>query len=160
VELPIKTETTYLRGGSNLLHYKDNYYIGGCHSRYDDGRRFYHFTHIILLDVEKWEIVFLSKPIIYNYKKKDITCINGTTIILDINPNCIQDPVSLYKRENKYYITVNIRDSISHLYEIEFDIPKGCLKRYEMGKLQELTKSYTLELLSSLIMRLPRNTIQ
>jgi hypothetical protein len=190
VELPIKTETTYLRGGSNLLHYKDNYYIGGCHSRYDDGRRFYHFTHIILLDVEKWEIVFLSKPIIYNYrpshissalqqlplslkiadfvgdsnvqrrKKNDIMCINGTTIMFDINPNCIQDPVSLYIRNNKYYITVNIRDSISHLYEIEFDIPKGCLKKYEMGKLQELTKSYTLELLSSLIMRLPRNTIQ
>lgn len=157
VDLPIKTETTFLRGGSNLIHYRDNYYIGGCHSRLNDGTRFFHFTHIILLDVVNWKIVFLSKPIIYNYKKNDIMCINGTNVLFDMKPNCIQDPVSIYRQNNKYYITVNIRDCISHLYEIKFDIPDGCLKNYEMGELQNLTEKHSIDLLSSLILRLPRN---
>ena len=157
VDLPIKTETTFLRGGSNLLHYRDNYYIGGCHSRIHDGRRFYHFTHIVLLDVVNWAIVFLSKPIVYNYKKNDMLRVNGTNILFDMNPNCIQDPVSIYKKNDKYYITVNIRDCITHLYEIEFDIPVGCFKSYEMGELQHLTEKHSLDLLSSLILRLPRN---
>ena len=157
VDLPIKTETTFLRGGSNLLHYRDNYYIGGCHSRIHDGTRFYHFTHIVLLDVVNWTIVFLSKPVIYNYKKNDILRVNGTNILFDMNPNCIQDPVSIYKNHDKYYITINIRDSITHLYEIEFDIPETCLKKYEMGELQYLTEKHSLDLLSSLILRLPRN---
>jgi hypothetical protein len=156
IGLPINTETTFLRGGSNLLHYRDNYYIGGCHSRIHDGSRFYHFTHIVLLDVVNWTIVYLSKPIIYNYKKNDIICINGTNVLFDMKPNCIQDPVSIYKKNNKYYITVNIRDSITHLYEIQFDIPESCVKKYEMGELQSLTEKYSLDLLSSLILKIPK----
>jgi hypothetical protein len=157
VDLPIKTETTFLRGGSNLLHYRDNYYIGGCHSRIHDGTRFYHFTHIVLLDVVDWKIVFLSKPVIYNYKKNDILRVNGTNILFDMKPNCIQDPISIYTRENKYYITVNIRDCITHLYEIQFDIPETCFKKYEMGELQHLTEKHSFDLLTSLIFKLPRN---
>lgn len=156
VDLPIKTEATFLRGGSNLLHYRDNYYIGGCHSRIHDGKRFYHFTHIVLLDVVNWKIVFLSKPIIYNYQKYDMLRVNATNVLFDMNPNCIQDPISMYTRENKYYITVNIRDCITHLYEIQFDIPESCIKKYEMGELQSLTEKHSLELLSSLIFKLPR----
>lgn len=157
VDLPIKTETTFLRGGSNLLHYRDNYYIGGCHSRIHDGKRFYHFTHIVLLDVVNWKIIFLSKPIIYNYQKYDMLRVNATNVLFDMNPNCIQDPVSIYKKNDKYYITINIRDCITHLYEIQFDIPESCIKKYEMGELQSLTEKYSLELLSSLIFKLPRN---
>ena len=157
VDLPIKTEATFLRGGSNLLHYRDNYYIGGCHSRVNDGSRFYHFTHIVLLDVVDWKIVFLSKPVIYNYQKYDMLRVNTTNVLFDMKPNCIQDPISMYTRENKYYITVNIRDCITHLYEIQFDIPDGCIKKYEMGELQSLTEKYSFDLLSSLIFKLPRN---
>jgi hypothetical protein len=83
--------------------------------------------------------------------------INGTNVMFDMKPNCIQDPVSMYKKNDKYFITINIRDSISHLYEIKFDIPTGCLKSYEMGELQNLTEKHSLDLLSSLIVRLPRN---
>jgi len=156
VDLPIKTETTFLRGGSNLLHYRDNYYIGGCHSRTHDGTRFYHFTHIVLLDVVNWTIVFLSKPVIYNYKNNDILRVNGTNVLFDMKPNCIQDPISMYKKNDKYYITINIRDCITHLYEIQFDIPETCFKKYEMGELQSLTEKYSFDLLSSLIFKLPR----
>ena len=178
VDLPIKVETTFLRGGSNLLHYRDNYYIGGCHSRINDGSRFYHFTHIVLLDTVNWTIVYLSKPIIYNYtplnngtslsvpqdvkalnrfKKNDLLRINTTNVLFDMKPNCIQDPISFYRHNNKYYITVNIRDCITHLYEIKFDIPESCVKNYEQGELQSLTEKYTYDLLSSLILRIPRN---
>jgi hypothetical protein len=157
VDLPIKTETTFLRGGSNLLHYRDNYYIGGCHSRIHDGTRFYHFTHIVLLDVVNWTIVFLSKPVIYNYKKNDILRVNGTNVLFDMKPNCIQDPISMYKKNDKYYITVNIRDCITHLYEIQFDIPETCFKKYEIGELQHLTEKHSFDLLTSLIFKLPRN---
>jgi hypothetical protein len=175
VDLPIKTEATFLRGGSNLLHYRDNYYIGGCHSRVNDGSRFYHFTHIVLLDVVNWTIVYLSKPIIYNYtplnisnvkgkplainrcKKYELLRVNTTNVLFDMKPNCIQDPISMYKKNDKYYITINIRDCITHLYEIQFDIPDGCFKCYEMGELQHLTEKHSLDLLSSLILRLPRN---
>jgi hypothetical protein len=150
IDLPIHTENIYLRGGSNLIHYREKYYMGGCHSRWSDGIRFYHFTHMVLLDVEKWKIVYVSKPVMYNYNKNDMVCVNGTNILLDIHPNCIQDPVSIYIRENKYYITVNIRDSITHLYELQMDIPDGCLKNYEMFELQEFTEKYVSGLFNSL----------
>ena len=44
---PINTSNTYLRGGSNLVHYKDGYYIGGCHSRILKNRE---YDDIIIID--------------------------------------------------------------------------------------------------------------
>jgi hypothetical protein len=41
-------------------------------------------------------------------------------IIVDKTPHIIQDPVSIYCRDDRYYITVNIRDSVSFLYQISF----------------------------------------
>ena len=129
--LPINTSNTYLRGGSNLIHYKDGYYIGGCHSRiYKDC--FEHYTHIILLDTNNWKLVYVSKPVMYlceikeelnswwlspgSTKKVDIM----NNIIVDKTPNIIQDPISIYEKDGKYFITINIRDCITLLYEISF----------------------------------------
>ena len=42
-------------------------------------------------------------------------------ILNDITPNIIQDPISLYIKDNKYYITINVRDCVSLLYEIHFE---------------------------------------
>jgi len=120
-----------IRGG-NLIHYKDEYYIGVCESRiYKD--EFQYYTHIVLLDTKKWEIVYISKPVMYlcNIKEelnswhlnkritKKIDTINS--IIVDKTPNIIQTPISLYKKDNTYCITVNIRNCISFLYEIRFE---------------------------------------
>lgn len=130
--LPIDTSTTYLRGGSNLIHYKNEYYIGGCHSRIYKNC-FEHYTHIILLDTKKWELVYVSKPVMYLCEikeslnswslqpgsKKPIDVINN--IIIDKTPHIIQDPISIYEKDNNYFITINIRDSITFLYEISFD---------------------------------------
>lgn len=131
INLPINISNTYLRGGSNLIHYKNEYYIGGCQSRiYKNG--FEHYTHIILLDTSKWELVYVSKPVMYlcNIKKslnswwlqpgskKQIDTLNN--IIIDKTPFIIQDPISIYKKDNKYFITINLRDCITFLYEISF----------------------------------------
>jgi hypothetical protein len=131
ISLPIHTSSTHLRGGSNLIHYKDQYYIGGCHSRiYSDC--FEHYTHIILLDTMNWKLVYVSKPVMYLC---DIStplnawhsCENTSkpldrfhTIIVDKTPNIIQDPISLYMKDNEYYITINVRDCVSLLYKITF----------------------------------------
>ena len=132
--LSFDTSKTYLRGGSNLIQYKDEYYIGGCHSRIKKDI-FEHYTHIILLNTNNWELVYVSKPVLYNYNltdklnvlnerwisygKKKLDTVNN--ILIDKSPNIIQDPISLYVKDDKYYITINVRDCVSLLYEIEFD---------------------------------------
>jgi hypothetical protein len=128
--LPLNTSNTYLRGGSNLIHYKDQYYIGGCHSRiYKEC--FEHYTHIIILDTNNWELVYVSKPILYNYhlsddlncwglrNKKKLDTYNN--ILIDKSPNLIQDPISMYIYNNKYYMTINIRDCVTLLYTFSLD---------------------------------------
>ena len=131
IYLPLNTSSTHLRGGSNLIHYKDEYYIGGCHSRiYKDC--FQHYTHIVLLDTKLWKLVYVSKPVMYYYplnEKLNAWNINNTSKELDKNynilndksPHIIQDPISLYVNGGKYYISINVRDCVSLLYEIHFD---------------------------------------
>lgn len=134
--LPINTGSTYLRGGSNLLHYKDGYYIGGCQSR---GLRlnecWLHYTHIILLNTNTWELVYISKAVMYLHdikeefnawfespgskKKLDVLNIN-TNILADKTPHKKQVPISLYLKDDKFYLTINVRDTVSLLYELSF----------------------------------------
>ena len=132
VQLPIDTSSTYLRGGSNLIPYKDGFYIGGCHSRIhnnDAKNCFEHYTHVVLLNTNSWKLVYVSKPVMYLLPEEmsdtkfnswwvthspDEKCIDTLhNIIVDKTPHIIQDPVSIYCRDDRYYITVNIRDSVS-----------------------------------------------
>lgn len=118
--LPFRTEVTFLRGGSNLVPFRDNLLIGGCHSRIEENGVFYHFTHMVVLDIDKWKVVHLSKPVRFEYSKEDIGTVDGA--IYEINPNCIQDPISLYKKDDGYYMSINVRDCISLLYKLEIDM--------------------------------------
>ena len=135
--LPIDTGSTFLRGGSNLLHYKDGYYIGGCHSRaYRLHKNWMeHYTHIILLNTNTWELVYISKAVMFFYdikkelnawfespgSKKKLDTLNvNTNILADRTPHKIQDPVSLYLKDDKFYLTINVRDTVSLLYELSF----------------------------------------
>jgi hypothetical protein len=77
-------------------------------------------------------LVYVSKPVMYIYDLKEelnawwlspgltkkIDTFNN--IIVDRTPNIIQDPVSLYIKDSKYYITINVRDCVTLLYEISF----------------------------------------
>lgn len=120
--LPIDTSNTFLRGGSNLVHYRDGLFIGGCHSRMKP-HKFFHFTHIVLLDVVNWRIVYLSKPVAYLYAGNELETLEKASILIDlkINTNCIQDPISMNPTDdlNKYLVTINVRDNTTLLYEIE-----------------------------------------
>jgi hypothetical protein len=139
-DLPFNTSNTYLRGGSNLIHYKDGYYIGGCHSRIYKNC-FEHYSHIVLLDTNKWELVYVSKPIMYLCDiKEELNCWSLSpgqkkkldtfnNILIDKTPNIIQDPVSLYVKDEKFYMTINVRDCVSLLYEISFSNLFDFIKR-------------------------------
>jgi len=158
VILPINTSNTFLRGGSNLIQYKDHYYIGGCHSRIYDGC-YQHYSHIILLDTLKWKIVYLSKSVMYNYTLNDkLNAWNISysrrikemgriyNILNDKSPHIIQDPISLYVNGGKYYITINVRDAVTLKYEIQFknllDLKEDDDKK--IGYWDNLTKEYAL----------------
>jgi hypothetical protein len=124
--LPLKTENTQLRGGSNLINCNNTHYIGGCHSRVLCGNSFYHFTHIVLLDVINWKILYLSNPVMYTCMRDGIDKIPDTNIILRFLPDCIQDPISIQKIRDEYFISVNMGDRFSGLtllYQIEINIP-------------------------------------
>lgn len=64
---------------------------------------------------------------------------------MDKSPNIIQDPISLYENEGKYYITINVRDCVSLLYEISFaDLFHFTKKDKSMGYYDELVKHMIL----------------
>ena len=134
--LPFNIEPTYLRGGSNLIPYKDKYYIGGCHSRIQKDGIFYHFTHIVVIDPEIWKVIHISKPVWFNYDGTDAQSYQGG--IYDIHPNCIQDPISIYDN----YMTINVRDCVSLLYKIEYNIDKFTVP----DDIQEFTRLHSEEI--------------
>lgn len=149
--LPINTnEPNFLRGGSNLLPFLDHFYIGGCHSRIFE-KCFYHFTHFVILDTRNWRIRFLSKPVLYRYPHQDLGVIPETDILFDLHPNCIQDPISLNYVNNKYLLSINVRDAVSLLYQIDFDLDVKDFQIYEKGSLQALTKTSNEDLVQSVI---------
>ena len=135
--LPIDTSQTYLRGGTNMLQFKDEYYICACHSRIID-TCFRYYTHIVLIDTKKWQIVYLSKPVLFCYPlmnkpalncyntqtrkrtRKPLDTIGNTTILMDKSPHIIQFPTSLYKHDSEYFLTLNVRDTVSLLYVVSF----------------------------------------
>ena len=123
----------YLHGGTNLIPYKDKYYVGACRSQYKTDV-LYNLSHIIVLDIDTWSLVYVSKPIMYYYKSDEVvenplTTIH--TILYDKLPDCIQSPTSMYNLNNEFYITINVRNSVSLLYKL--DIPNLC-KLFEMNK--------------------------
>jgi hypothetical protein len=77
-----------------------DYYLGGGHSRVmmpnpnntADKHKSFHFTHLVILDVRHWNVVHVSKPLLYDTKH-----------FADDNRFCIQDPISLIRIENFTY---------------------------------------------------------
>jgi len=153
IDMPIDVNTKYLRGGSNFIHLKDNYYIGGCHSRVHYNGIFYN-THMVILDTASWKVVYLSKPVMYYYNNNNnnlkLQTISNTTVLhhkstllnMSSDLHNIQAPCSLYKKNDKVFITVDINCHITLLYELIIDIPVEKYKSYEIGELEELVFLY------------------
>jgi len=159
VRLPIDTSKKYLRGGSNLIHYKNQYYIGACHSRLVDKVPIIYNTHIVLLDTSSWNIRYLSKPLAYMHDDTNcnLTKIPGTNILrhcsdIPINKSLhiINSPCSIYEKNGLFFITVNINDKITLLFELEFDISIDDNKIYSIGELEKSTLCYSKEFIGSL----------
>ena len=157
--MPIDINKKFLRGGSNLIHYKNEYYVGGCHSRIHY-KGIYYNTHIILLDTIKWEIVYLSKPIMYNYNNNNnnnLTTIQNKNIlnhtsILPYHSNNlhnIQAPCSLIKMNNKFLLTIDINCQITLLYELIMDLHINN-KTYLQNEIESFTYLYNINLIDSL----------
>ena len=76
-----------LRGSSIFIHFfhgcLGELYIGLCHSYINKDDHYYYFAYLCILNVTKWKIVYISKPIacrslltdnITKYKDTDIIC--------------------------------------------------------------------------------------
>lgn len=139
-ELPIDTGlSAILRGGSNLIHYREQYYIGACHSRMGYHNRINYFTHIVLLDVENWKLVYISKPVLYKYDGNELQKVGD--ILYHITHLLVQSPISINRKsDTEFYLTVNVCDFKTLLYEVDVDIPNECFQNYEnIGDIQHKT---------------------
>jgi hypothetical protein len=135
--LPCQTAETIIRGGSNLIPYSDNIYIGGCHDRIFHIDKFVHFTRIVLLDTETFQIKYVSKPIAYVYPHYNLNKIKNTEIMYHSETNLIQDPISINKVDNRYYLTINVCDCKTLLYELSIDIkPEKYTSYNNIGDIQ------------------------
>jgi hypothetical protein len=87
------------------------------------------------LDTENWGVVYLSKPLRFEYDKravgasKDIILGGDKGVLMDRHSipggrvkNMIQYPVSLMRiSERTFHMSVNVRDAVTLLYEVILD---------------------------------------
>ena len=131
---------TYIRGGSNLIPYQGDYYIGAFHSRLLHKHITIYYTHIVILDTKDFEfkVVYLSKPIALRHERQDTFIAQGPydhnewyklkylreillpfgRIPINTSPCSILSPCSIYKVNETLYMTVNVQDSITLRYEL------------------------------------------
>jgi predicted GH43/DUF377 family glycosyl hydrolase len=126
IQLPIENRNN-LRGSSNLVHLKDDIYIGCCHSGVEHDGVLYYLSFIVLLDTNDWNIKYLSKPVSYKYYNNDFFTIDDILIqketMLFGPPKIIgQHNPSIQLIKNKLIITVFINEKNILLYELEIDI--------------------------------------
>jgi hypothetical protein len=159
VGLPFDTSGTHLRGGSNLVRYKDDYYIGGCHSRIFKSC-FEHYTHIVLLNTATWKLEYVSKPVLYYFSGKESLnnwhthgrkSVKPLDVVdnrlTDRSPHIIQDPISLYQHNDRYYVTINVRDCVSLLYELSFHhLLDACKTGHPIGHHDRIVRDMILPL--------------
>jgi hypothetical protein len=96
-------------GGSNLVPYFGDYYIGGAHSRLyianplkHGEEKSFHFTHLVVLDVRHWKVVHVTRPLLYDTKR-----------FAADSRYCIQDPISIIRADDIYYSVVGGKDVVA-----------------------------------------------
>jgi hypothetical protein len=157
ISLPIDTGQTYLRGGTNLVHYKNDYYISLCHSRIGTDRfgphgyrYYYYFSFIIILNTKDWKIEYLSKPLLYEYNNDDLIKIKNTNILFDEDPyRCVISPTSINKiKENEFIITLNVGDRMPLNYKL---FTKIILQKnnYDINYWNNKTKELSIDLINN-----------
>jgi hypothetical protein len=119
-----------IRGSTNLLPYKEQYYIGLVHStiwadRLNIGSCSYPYycPFLILLDTKKWSIVYISKPLILECDDINIKIDKKDNYIFEENDwHCVNYPTSINNiRENEYIVTFNINQNNCLKYKLIID---------------------------------------
>jgi hypothetical protein len=161
IPLPFNT-TTYIRGGSNLIPYRDGYYIGLCHSRIATQHRniggyeyCYYLPHIIVLDLHDWSqcrMIHLSKPLMLELPTPipNIKQIEGHRIIFSESPwMCATTPNSLIKMDDDSCIfTVNVNETITLKYKLYPCTPQHLPDHsLPIGEWNEIAKNMSLNII-------------
>ena len=122
----IYTPHKCLRGSSSFIPFMDSFlgelYIGLCHSYIYKDDQYYYYAFLCVLNVTKWEIVYISKPVacrslltdtISKYKDTDIINNFNRYYYKDTNDGSIRYtditlvyPTSIYKVESKEYMII------------------------------------------------------
>jgi len=156
ITLPINT-TNCLRGGSNLLPYRDGYYIGLCHSRINTTKRniggyefCYYLALVIIIDTNQWRVSYLSKPLMFTIDVPIVKRIGE--IIFDESPWLFTNtPTSLNQLpDGEYLLTVNINEihTFKYQWKPEIDVDTlGANPLHKINDWNELAKQRSIELI-------------
>jgi hypothetical protein len=146
---------TTMRGSTNLIHYKDEYYIGGCHTQNFINNIMYYLPVIIILDTKSWKLRYVSKPILFEYTGNKFLKINN--YLFDSSYIKISNsikfffhyPMSLYKRHNDRIILIlSLRESYTLKYELNtdnLDLENNILD-YPTEYCNNITKDYAMNI--------------
>ena len=169
---PIRTAKSVFRGGSNLIHYENNIYLGGIHSRIKfPNLDLIHFTHLVMIDMNQFKIIYVSKPIKFEYNNKYFNNNNNNNnnklksihnILIDQTPernhhHIIQDPISFGRiNEYKYWITINVRNEVTLLYNLYWNTNQiiarsNVSSNYSIGYWNSFIKQSNIQLFKSYI---------
>ena len=167
-----------LRGSSSFIPFMNSYlgelYIGLCHSYIYKDDQYYYYAFLCILNVTKWEIVYISKPIacrslltdtISKYKDTDIINNFNRYYYKDTNDGSIRStditlvyPTSIYPvADSEYMIILNLNkyslknkmtiDYVAILQQItEYEHESG----YGQISLDNKVREYSMNLLNSL----------
>ena len=163
VSLPLNTESTFLRGGSNLVPVSDTddrYFIGGCHTYFTWKYRYYLYV-VILLDTVEWKVIHITKPLRFVYNDQPVGWgshitlgrVGDTLTDMFIDHNGLgkvsQFPISIMKvgHNNTFHTTISVRECVTLLYRLEIPTlysiiirENADLPRREQGYWQSKTK--------------------
>ena len=161
VSLPLNTENTFLRGGSNLVPVSDTderYFIGGCHTYFTWTYRYYLYV-VILLDTVEWKVIHITKPLRFVYNDQPVGWgshitlgrVGDTLTDMFIDHNDLgkvtQFPVSIMKvGHNTFHTTISVRECVTLLYRLQIPTLHSIIREYadlsrrELGYWQSRTK--------------------
>jgi hypothetical protein len=164
VSLPLNTENTFLRGGSNLVPVSDSddrYFIGGCHTYFTWKYRYYMYV-AILLDTVEWKIIHVTKPLRFVYNDQPVGW--GSHITLGRVGNTLTDmfidhnglgkvsqfPISIMKVDhNTFHTTISVRECVTLLYRLHIPTLQDIIREFAdlprraVGHWQARTKDMT-----------------
>jgi hypothetical protein len=163
-----------LRGSSSFIPFMNSYlgelYIGLCHSYIYKDDQYYYYAFLCILNVTKWEIVYISKPIacrslltdtISKYKDTDIINNFNRYYYKDTSDGSIRStditlvyPTSIYpvteSNIEEYMIILNLNKySLKNKMTIDYvAILQQIMKPYTIKSWDDIVRQYSMDLIT------------